>query len=94
MYLQADDGEFYNFITDRNGTINKTGNTSYKSSGWWAARGGMGVSLGLSRAQIEGSAYAGKLRDHFTLLRDVWAREVAATYGKFSPCMASTCPAG
>src|SRR5437868_121480 len=24
MYLQADDGDFYNFITDRYGTINKT----------------------------------------------------------------------
>ena len=29
MYMQADDGEFYNFITDRQGTINQTGNTSY-----------------------------------------------------------------
>src|SRR5207237_1186052 len=46
MYMQADDGEFYNFITDRSGVINKTGNTSYKSSGWWAARGGWALALG------------------------------------------------
>ncbi len=85
MYLQADDGEFYNFITDRNGTINKTGNTSYKSSGWWAARGGWALALGYRVLKLKDPTYAGTLRDHFNLLRDVWAREVASTYGKFSP---------
>src|SRR5690349_2873455 len=38
LYMQAEDGQFYNFILDRAGTINQTGNTSFKSSGWWAAR--------------------------------------------------------
>lgn len=38
-YMQADDGEFYNFVTDRNGTVNQTGGTSFKSLGWWAMRG-------------------------------------------------------
>jgi hypothetical protein len=85
MYLQADDGEFYNFITDRNGTINKTGNTSYKSSGWWAARGGWALALGYRVFKSQDAAYAGTLRDHFTRLRDVWARDVESTYGKFSP---------
>lgn len=37
--LQADNGEFFNFVTDRSGTINTTGNTSYQSLGWWAYRG-------------------------------------------------------
>jgi hypothetical protein len=37
-YLQNDDGTFYNFVTDRDGTINTQGNTSYKSLGWWAMR--------------------------------------------------------
>jgi hypothetical protein len=85
MYLQADDGEFYNFITDRSGTINKTGNTSYKSSGWWAARGAWALALGYRVLKSQDAAYAGTLRDHFIRIRDVWAREVAATYGKFSP---------
>lgn len=39
LYMQAEDGEFYNFVTDATGTINRTGNTSYKSLGWWAMRG-------------------------------------------------------
>jgi hypothetical protein len=38
-YMQVDDGEFYNFVYDREGTINERGNTSYKSLGWWAMRG-------------------------------------------------------
>ena len=85
MYLQADDGEFYNFITDRSGTINKTGNTSYRSSGWWAARGAWALALGYRVFKSHDANYAGILRDHFTRIRDVWVREVASTYGKFSP---------
>jgi hypothetical protein len=85
IYLQADDGEFYNFILDRNGTINKTGNTSYKSSGWWAARGGWALALGYRVFKSQDAAYAAMLRDHFTRIRDVWSREVASPYGKFSP---------
>src|SRR5690606_1326566 len=39
MYMQTENGEFYNFVTDRAGTINEHGNTSYRSLGWWAMRG-------------------------------------------------------
>src|SRR5687767_12549679 len=39
MYMQAEDGEFYNFVTDASGNINRTGSTSYKSLSWWAMRG-------------------------------------------------------
>lgn len=39
MYMQADDGEFYNFVYDATGTLNERGGTSYKSLGWWAMRG-------------------------------------------------------
>lgn len=48
LAMQADDGEFYNFILPDH-TINRAGKTSYKSFGWWAARGlwclGMGSRL-------------------------------------------------
>jgi len=37
-YMQADDGEFYNFVFTRHGEINERGGTSYKSLGWWAMR--------------------------------------------------------
>ena len=56
-----------------------------KSSGWWAARGGWPWALGYRVLKLQDPAYAATLRDHFNLLRDVWTREVAATYGKFSP---------
>ena len=38
LYMQADDGEFYNFI-DSTYQINKTYRTSRKSFDFWAARG-------------------------------------------------------
>jgi len=37
-YMQAQDGEFYNFVLTREGKINETGGTSYKSLTWWAFR--------------------------------------------------------
>jgi len=36
-YMQTDDGEFYNFVYE-DFSINKTGNTSIKSFGFWSAR--------------------------------------------------------
>ena len=38
MRMQADDGEFYNFILHDH-TINTRGKTSFKSFGWWGVRG-------------------------------------------------------
>jgi len=38
MWMQTDDGEFYNFIQS-DLSKNRTGVTSYKSFSWWAARG-------------------------------------------------------
>lgn len=38
LYMQAEDGEYYNFVFDRSGSINREGRTSYKSWSWWAAR--------------------------------------------------------
>lgn len=38
MRMQTDDGMFYNFI-NADHSINREGRTSYKSFGWWAARG-------------------------------------------------------
>ena len=48
LYMQTDDGEFYNFVSDRAGTINKTGDTSYKSLGWWAMRGIWALAEGIN----------------------------------------------
>jgi hypothetical protein len=43
--MQTDDGNFYNFIFADH-TINRDGKTSFKSFGWWAARGVWSMSLG------------------------------------------------
>ncbi len=45
LKMQAADGEFYNFIYADH-SINKNGTTSYKSFGWWAARGVWCTALG------------------------------------------------
>jgi hypothetical protein len=45
-HLQAEDGEYYNFVFDRQGSINTEGRTSYKTWGWWAARGQWALAAG------------------------------------------------
>jgi hypothetical protein len=83
MYMQADDGQFYNFITDRAGTINQTGNTSFKSSGWWAARAAHALGAGYRVMRDLDPVYASQLEQAFKRIRDVWAGEVSTTYGKY-----------
>lgn len=58
LYMQADDGEFYNFVYDRNLTINRTGNTSYKSLTWWAMRGLWALAEGVRVFDEVDPAYA------------------------------------
>src|SRR6266498_2568490 len=83
LYMQAEDGQFYNFIVDRAGTINQNGNTSFKSSGWWATRAARALGAGYRVMLSVDSAYASKLDQAFRRIRDVWVGEVAATYGKY-----------
>lgn len=45
LNMQADDGQFYNFIFDDH-RINTDGVTSHKSFGWWAARAVWALALG------------------------------------------------
>src|SRR5919109_639323 len=83
LYMQAEDGQFYNFILDRAGTINETGNTSFKSSGWWAARAARALGAGYRVLGSLDPDYASKLDQGFRSIRDVWAGEVATNYGKY-----------
>lgn len=62
LRLQADDGEFYNFIIDRAGKINTTGNTSYKSLGWWAYRGAWALARGYAVFKAIDPTYAARLQ--------------------------------
>jgi hypothetical protein len=62
MYLQTDDGEYYNFVRDNKGTINKTGGTSYKSWSWWAARGQWALAEGYGLFRSIDATYATELQ--------------------------------
>jgi hypothetical protein len=61
LAMQAEDGEFYNFVRKDN-TINRDGKTSFKSFGWWAARGTWALALGYRVMQHVDTAFALRLR--------------------------------
>lgn len=65
IYMQAEDGEYYNFVLDREGTINRDGITSYKSWGWWAARGQWALAAGYRVFKALDPAYADLLQSHY-----------------------------
>jgi hypothetical protein len=62
MRLQAEDGEYYNFVTDREGTINEQGSTSYKSWSWWTARGQWALATGYRLFRERDPDYAAELQ--------------------------------
>jgi hypothetical protein len=61
MSMQADDGEFYNFVR-RDYSVNRDGKTSFKSFGWWAGRGVWAMSLGYRLMKDVDAQFAGKLK--------------------------------
>ncbi len=65
LYMQSEDGEFYNFIVDRIGTINRTGITSYKSLDWWAMRALWALARGYATFKSVDPVYASKLREAY-----------------------------
>ncbi|MBW4439091.1 MAG: hypothetical protein KME04_18275 [Pleurocapsa minor GSE-CHR-MK-17-07R] len=77
--MQADDGEFYNFVFTREGQINEQGITSYKSLGWWAMRGMWALGEGVRVFDTVDPAYADQLAAAY--LRTESA--VAATMGNY-----------
>jgi len=59
--MQADDGQFYNFIfADR--SINTDGKTSFKSFGWWAARAVWCMATGFRVFRDVDTSFADELR--------------------------------
>jgi hypothetical protein len=61
LAMQSDDGEFYNFILADH-SINREGRTSYRSFGWWAARGVWSLALGCRLFREADPAYAARLQ--------------------------------
>jgi hypothetical protein len=64
-YMQAEDGEFYNFVYDWAGTINEQGNTSFKSLSWWAMRGLWALGEGVRVFDTVDPAYADVLAEAY-----------------------------
>jgi len=60
LAMQTDDGQFYNFIF-RDHSINEDGITSYKSFGWWAARGVWALGAGYRAFQDTDPEFASEL---------------------------------
>jgi hypothetical protein len=63
MAMQANDGEFFNFVR-RDCSINRDGKTSSKSFGWWAGRGVWAMSLGYRLLRDVDAEFAGDLKRH------------------------------
>jgi len=61
--MQAADGQFYNFIFADH-AINREGKTSFKSFGWWAARGMWAMGEGYRVFRDRDPAYARLLQQH------------------------------
>jgi hypothetical protein len=76
LHLQASDGEYYNFVYDREGTLNTAGHTSYKAWGWWAARGQWALAAGYRIFSDEDTAYAAKLQRAYLLGEEALQRAI------------------
>lgn len=62
-FMQTDDGQFYNFIWE-DFTVNDTGRTSFKSFGWWAARGVWALGVGYRSFAEKDTNFARVLEQH------------------------------
>ncbi len=82
-YMQASDGEFYNFVTDSAGTINKTGNTSYKSLTWWAMRGLWALGEGVRVFDPLDHAFADDLASSYQVTESAIAK-LLGNYGQMN----------
>ncbi|MBP2018543.1 hypothetical protein J2Z79_001958 [Symbiobacterium terraclitae] len=92
LYMQAEDGEYYNFVTDNRGTINRTGQTSYKAWSWWAARGQWALAEGYALFRELDPEYAAQLREAY--LRGEEALKASLTgYGRWDELHGARVPA-
>jgi hypothetical protein len=82
LLMQADDGEFYNFVFD-DGTINRLGITSRKGAGFWAARGLWALAEGMHAFRDVDPAYYLALRAAFLKGVAPFAAQVDADYGEY-----------
>ena len=83
--MQTEDGWFYNFVTDAEGTINTQGRTSYKTlTGWWAARGLWALAEGYRVFADADPAYAADLQAAYLRTESALAGDVLRGAGTYS----------
>lgn len=92
LYLQTEDGSFYNFVVDRSGEINATGVTSYKSLGWWAMRGLWSLAEGYRVFETIDPEYAVVLQTSYLKTEAAMTASIV-NYGEFSQLHGYTIPA-
>lgn len=92
-YMQNEDGTFYNFVTDRSGTINTQGNTSYKSLGWWAMRSLWALAEGYRVFAPLDPVYAAELQAGYKRTETALAAAYSGHAGEFSPLHGFSIPA-
>lgn len=82
LLMQADDGEFYNFVFS-DGSINRLGITSRKGAGFWAARALWALAEGMQAFRDADPDYYLTLRAAFLRGVTPFAERVAADYGEY-----------
>lgn len=82
LLMQADDGEFYNFVFD-DGRINRLGITSRKGAGFWAARALWALAEGMRAFRDTDPAYYLVLRAAFLKGVAPFAQQVEADFGEY-----------
>ncbi len=93
-YMQAEDGWFYNFVFDAEGTINTEGITSYKTlTGWWAMRGLWALAEGARVFAGVDPAYAATLETAYLRTERALAADVLHNRGVYSQLHGFTIPA-
>ncbi len=78
IYMQAEDGEYYNFVLDRSGTVNREGRTSYKSWNWWAARAQWALATAIPVFRQTDPDYARRLEDAYLRGEEALQRIIGA----------------
>ena len=82
LALQAEDGEFYNFVF-ADGSINRLGRTSRKGAGFWAARGLWALAEGYRVFKVTDPEYAAQLQEAFLRGIPPFVAKVEPNFGGF-----------
>lgn len=82
LYMQADNGEFFNFVWDRAGSVNEFGSTSFQSLGWWAMRALWALGEGVRTFDPVDPAYADLLAAAFERTQSGLAQGLG-NYGEY-----------